>query len=194
MQPSTGAANPGAGEPLEVLVIGTGVSGVCVGIKLLEKGIRNFRIYEKSQGIGGAWYENTYPGAACDVPSHFYCYSFEPNPSWSRVYSQQAEIQLYIENCVDKYGLRPHIVHGAKVVEMRLGEKAGVWHVKFANGDLVRARHVINAAGGLHKPSIPDFAGRDSFAGAAMHTARWDHSVDLIGKRVAIIGSAASAI
>lgn len=90
-----------ADAPLEVLVIGTGFSGVCVGIKLLEQGIRNFRIYEKSQGIGGTWYENTYPGAACDVPSHFYCYSFEPNPNWSRVYSLQAEIQAYIEQCVD---------------------------------------------------------------------------------------------
>jgi cation diffusion facilitator CzcD-associated flavoprotein CzcO len=87
--------------PLEVLVIGTVFSGVCVGIKLLEQGISNFRIYEKSPGIGGTWYENTYPGASCDVPSHFYCYSFEPNPNWSRVYSLQAEIQAYIEQCVD---------------------------------------------------------------------------------------------
>lgn len=188
------ASQASGDTPLDVLVIGTGFSGVCVGIKLLEAGISNFRIYEKSQGIGGTWYENTYPGAACDVPSHFYCYSFEPNPNWSRVYSPQAEIQQYIEGCVDKYGLRPHIVHGARVVEMRLDEQAGVWRVKFADGSEVRARHVINGAGGLHKPSIPDFEGCDSFTGVAMHTARWDHSVDLTNKRVAIIGSAASAI
>lgn len=189
------AARPLSGDvPLDVLVIGTGFSGVCAGIKLLEQGITNFRIYEKSQGIGGTWYDNTYPGAACDVPSHFYCYSFEPNPNWSRVYSPQAEIQQYIEGCVDKYGLRPYIEHDAQVVEMRLDEDAGIWCVKFADGGTVSARHVVNGAGGLHKPSIPDFPGHDRFAGAAMHTARWDHSVDLTNKRVAIIGSAASAI
>lgn len=181
-------------QPLDVLVIGTGLSGVCVGIKLREKGVTNFRIYEKSQGIGGTWYENTYPGAACDVPSHFYCYSFEPNLEWSRVYSPQAEIAQYIEHCVDKYGLRPHIVHGAQVEEMRLDEQAGVWTVSFANGKRAYARHVINGAGGLHKPSIPDFPDRDAFSGTTMHTARWDHGVDMTGKRIAIIGSAASAI
>lgn len=181
-------------SPLEVLVIGTGFSGVCAGIKLLEHGVSNFSIYDKSQGIGGTWYDNTYPGAACDVPSHFYCYSFEPNPDWSRVYSPQAEIQRYVEGCVDKYGLRPHIVHGARVTKLRLDVQSRLWQVTFADGSCVRARHVINGAGGLHKPSIPDFPGRDSFAGVAMHTARWDHSVDLTNKRIAIIGSAASAI
>ncbi len=179
---------------LDVAVIGTGFSGVCAGIRLLDRGIDNFRIFEKSRGIGGTWYDNTYPGAACDVPSHFYCYSFEPNPNWSRVYSPQAEIQQYIEHCVDKYDLRPHIVHGARVVELRLQEEEGTWRVSFADGRRVRARHVINGAGGLHKPSIPGFPGRDSFAGAAMHTAQWDHGVDLRNKRIAVIGSAASAI
>ena len=97
-------------EALDVLVIGTGFSGICAGIELLRRGIRNFRIVDKNSGIGGTWYDNTYPGAACDVPSHFYCYSFEPNPNWSRIYSPQAEIQRYIEFCADKYGLRPYIV------------------------------------------------------------------------------------
>jgi cation diffusion facilitator CzcD-associated flavoprotein CzcO len=181
-------------QPLDVLVIGAGFSGICAGIKLLEQGISNFRIYEKSEGIGGTWYDNTYPGAACDVPSHFYCYSFEPNPNWSRIYSPQAEIQAYIEHCADKYKVRPHIENGAKVTEMRLDEKRGIWQVSFANGDVIDARHIINGYGGLHKPSVPNFAGRDSFAGPTMHTARWDHSVDFNNKRVAIIGSAASAI
>jgi cation diffusion facilitator CzcD-associated flavoprotein CzcO len=193
-QATAASAHADSNRTLDVLVIGTGFSGVCVGIKLLEKGISNFRIYEKSQGIGGTWYDNTYPGAACDVPSHFYCYSFEPNPNWSRIYSPRAEIQSYIEGCVDKYGLRPYIVHGATVVEIRLDEQAGLWRVTFADGNRVFARHVINGSGGLHKPSIPDFPGRDTFSGAAMHTARWDHTVDLSNKRVAVIGSAASAI
>ncbi len=181
-------------QTLDVLVIGAGFSGICAGIRLLERGISNFRIYEKSQGIGGTWYDNSYPGAACDVPSHFYCYSFEPNPDWSRVYSPQAEIQRYIEHCADKYGVRPHIENGAKVTEMRLDEARGIWQVSFASGEIVEARHIINGYGGLHKPSVPDFAGKASFSGQTMHTAEWDHAVDFKNKRVAIIGSAASAI
>lgn len=181
-------------EILDVLVIGAGFSGVCAGIKLLEAGINNFRIVEKSSGIGGTWYDNTYPGAACDVPSHFYCYSFEPNPNWSRIYSPGAEIQQYIEHCVDKYGIRPYLINDARVVEMTLDEEAALWEIIFADGRHALARHVINGAGGLHKPSIPDFLGRETFAGPAMHTARWDHSVDLANRHIAVIGSAASAI
>jgi cation diffusion facilitator CzcD-associated flavoprotein CzcO len=188
------AAQADTKKVLDVLVIGTGFAGVCVGIKLLEKGITNFRIYEKSQGIGGTWYDNTYPGAACDVPSHFYGYSFEPNPNWSRVYSPQAEIQEYIERCVDKHGLRRHIVHDMRVTRMRLDEARGLWMVSFANGKTVEAHHVINGFGGLHQPLMPSIPGRDSFAGPSMHTRTWDHSVDLVNKRVAVIGSAASAI
>ena len=181
-------------DTLDVLVIGTGFSGVGCGIKLLEAGIGNFRIVEKSQGIGGTWWDNTYPGAACDVPSHFYCFTFEPNPSWSRVFSPQPEIQEYIEHCVDKYGLRSRIEHGCKVMELLFDECTSTWEIVFESGRRMRARHVINGAGGLHRPAWPDIPGRDSFAGPSMHTARWDHTVDCVGKRVAIIGSAASAI
>jgi cation diffusion facilitator CzcD-associated flavoprotein CzcO len=181
-------------QPLDVLIVGAGFSGICAAIKLLEKGISRFRIYEKSAGIGGTWYDNTYPGAACDVPSHFYCYSFEPNPEWTRIYSPQAEIQAYIEHCADKYSVRPHIENGAKVTAMRLNDVTGLWEVSFESGDVVEAHHIINGYGGLHKPSVPDFEGKDSFNGPTMHTAEWDHSVDFENKRVAIIGSAASAI
>lgn len=181
-------------NPLDVVVIGAGFSGVCAGIKLLEAGISNFRIYEKSEGIGGTWYDNTYPGAACDVPSHFYCYSFEPNPNWSRVYSPQAEIQKYIESCVDKYQLRPYIQHDSKITTMRHHQESGLWLVCFEDGSKVRARHIINGFGGLHKASIPDFEGLDSFQGAMMHSAEWDHSAVFDNKRIAVIGSAASAI
>ncbi len=107
----------GSGARLGVPVIGAGFSGVCAGIGLLGSGIDNFRIVEKSEGVGGTWCNNTYPGAACDVPSRFYCFSFEPNTDGSRVYSPQSEIQRYIEHCVDKFGLRSHIVHGARVSE-----------------------------------------------------------------------------
>jgi cation diffusion facilitator CzcD-associated flavoprotein CzcO len=179
---------------IDVLVIGAGFSGVCAGIKLLEKGISNFRIYNKTRGIGGTWWDNTYPGAVCDVPSHLYCYSFEPNPNWSRKYPAQGEIKTYIEHCVTKYGLTPHIHHGKKIVKLMFDEIAGLWNVIFEDRNIVKARHIINGSGGLHVPSIPDFPGRETFDGAGMHTARWDHSVDMHGKRIAIIGTAASAI
>ena len=179
---------------IDVLVIGAGFSGICCGIKLLEIGNTNFRIVEKSAGIGGTWWDNTYPGAACDVPSHFYCYSFEPNPDWSRVYSPQAEIQRYVEHCADKYGVRPYIRNGCKVLELTLDEVAGMWAAKLQNGEIIHARHVINGAGGLHQPAWPDIPGRDLFEGPSMHTARWNHSVDYAGKKIAVIGSAASAI
>ena len=181
-------------ETLDILVIGTGFSGICAGIRLLQNGSKNFRIVEKSQGIGGTWWDNTYPGAACDVPSHFYCFSFEPNPNWSRVYSPQAEIQEYLENCVDKYGVRPHIEHGMKVESLIFDDTNSMWEAHFQNGRVIRARHVINGSGGLHQAVWPDIPGRDSFSGPSMHTAHWDHSVDYKDKRVAIIGSAASAI
>jgi cation diffusion facilitator CzcD-associated flavoprotein CzcO len=178
----------------DVLVIGVGFSGVCAGIKLLEKGITNFRIYNKSSGIGGTWWNNTYPGAVCDVPSHLYCYSFEPNHNWSRIYPAQGEIKTYIEHCVTKYGLTAHIRHGEKIVKLMFDEITGLWNVIFEDGNIVKARHVINGSGGLHVPHIPNFPGHKIFEGAGMHTARWDHSVNMYGKRIAVIGSAASAI
>ena len=182
------------GDVLDVLIIGAGFSGICCAIKLLEKGQTNFRLVEKSTGIGGTWWDNTYPGAACDVPSHFYCFSFEPNPDWSRVYSPQPEIQRYIEHCADKYGVRPHMQFGRKVRELRLDERSGVWRVDFEDGSELQARHVINGGGGLHEPSWPDIPGMQDFVGPTMHSARWNHEIDYAGKNVAVIGSAASAI
>ena len=184
----------GIDNPLDVMVIGAGFSGVCAGIKLLEAGISNFLIFEKSDAVGGTWFDNTYPGAACDVPSHFYCYSFEPNPNWSRVYSPQAEILKYIESCVDKYHLHPHIRNGSKITSLTFNQETGLWLVDFEEGKSVHARHIINGFGGLHKPSIPEFTGLDSFNGPTMHTAQWDHSVSFENKNIAVIGSAASAI
>ena len=107
---------------LDVLIIGAGFSGVCAAIKLKQAGINAFRIYDKAAGIGGTWWNNVYPGAACDIPSHFYCYSFEPNPNWSRLYSPQGEIQAYIEYCVDKYGLRPHLNLRREIVSLLFEE------------------------------------------------------------------------
>lgn len=191
---STAGSHRRKSEVLDVLVIGAGFSGVCAAIKLLEKGITNFRLFEKSGGIGGTWWENVYPGAACDIPSHLYCYSFEPNPNWSKLYPAQAEIQAYIEHCADKYGIRPYMEFGAQIRALVFEDNTGLWRAEFADGRRVHARHVVNASGGLHKPSIPDFEGRAGFRGAQMHTAKWDRAYDFAGKRVAVIGSAASAV
>ncbi|MEX3011274.1 flavin-containing monooxygenase [Hoeflea sp. TYP-13] len=181
-------------ELLDVLIIGAGFAGVCAAIKLKQAGINNIRIYEKADGVGGTWWNNTYPGAACDIPSHFYCFSFEPNPNWTRLFSPQPEIQSYIEHCVDKYGLRPHLHLGRKVHSMAFDEGSATWHTVFEDGESVRSRFVINGSGGLHQPKTPEFDGADRFAGTAMHTANWDSAFDPVGKDIAIIGSAASAI
>lgn len=184
---------PGS-KPLEVLVIGAGFAGVCAAIKLLEKGITNFRVYDKADGIGGTWWHNTYPGAACDVPSHFYCYSFEPNPEWSRRYAPQAEIQAYIENCAKKYGVLPHLELGRKLLSLAYDEERVIWRATFEDGADVETRFVINGSGALHKPFVPHFEGAEHYRGPTMHTGEWDAGFDPASKRIAVIGSAASAI
>jgi cation diffusion facilitator CzcD-associated flavoprotein CzcO len=181
-------------RPLDVLIIGAGFGGICAAIKLKQTGIENFRVIEKDAEVGGTWWSNTYPGAACDVPSHFYCYSFAPNPNWSRKYSPQAEIQKYIKNCADKFDVTRFISHGLKVVRLVLNERSGIWTVHLDDGSELSARHIINGMGGLHKPSIPDFKGLKKFKGPTMHSAEWNHDVDFKDKKVAMIGSAASAI
>ena len=179
---------------LDVLIIGAGFSGICAAIKLKQAGINGFRIYDKADGIGGTWWNNTYPGAACDIPSHFYCYSFEPNPNWSRLYSPQSEIQSYIEYCVDKYALRPRLNLRREIVSLTFDQASGVWTALLKDGEQVRARFVINGSGALHKPSTPAFKGAERYRGASMHTAEWDSSFDPQDKTIAVIGSAASAI
>jgi cation diffusion facilitator CzcD-associated flavoprotein CzcO len=181
-------------QVLDVIILGAGFGGVCAAIKLLERGIDNFRVYDKAAGIGGTWWHNTYPGAACDIASHLYCYSFEPNPNWSRKYSPQPEIQAYIEHCVDKYGVRPHIRLNTAIEEFRFDEGRNLWVAQLSDGTHAVGRHVIFASGGLHLPAWPDIPGMHDFAGPGMHSAEWNHDVDFTGKRVAVIGSAASAI
>jgi len=181
-------------HPLEVLVIGAGFAGIGAAIKLLEKGVTNFRVFDKAGGIGGTWWHNRYPGAACDVPSHFYCYSFEPNPDWSRLHAPQPEIQAYIERCAQKYGVTPHLELGRTITGLSWDAKRALWSAAFADGDTVEARFVINGMGALHQPKTPHFPGAGKFAGETMHTASWNPDFDPAGKRIAVIGSAASAI
>lgn len=178
----------------EVIIIGGGFSGIGAGIRLDQEGFSDFLILEQDNGIGGAWHANTYPGVAVDIPSLSYSFSFEKNPYWSRLYAPGHELKAYAEHCVDKYDLRRRIRLNTGVAGAAFDEKHNIWTLQLAQGGTLTARHVIAATGVLTKPKYPDIPGMDSFAGQRMHTARWDHAVDLRGKRVAIIGTGASAL
>ena len=179
---------------LTAVIVGAGFSGLAAAIQLKNAGIQDFVILEKADRVGGTWRENTYPGAACDVPSHLYSYSFEPNPSWSRAYGGQAEILAYLEHCADKYNLRPHLKFGQHVDSARFDEATGSWHVATAAGERLEARALLLGNGALHLPALPDIPGLETFRGRRFHSAQWDHGYDLTGKRVAVIGTGASAI
>jgi cation diffusion facilitator CzcD-associated flavoprotein CzcO len=177
-----------------VLIVGTGLAGVGMAIKLLEAGERNFVILEKADSVGGVWRDNTYPGCACDIMSMMYSYSFAPNSGWSRMYAGQPEILDYIRRIVKDYELEPYIRFQSEAVSYEFDSASDRWVIRTADGDEYRPRAVVAAHGALHKPNIPDFKGRDSFTGPVFHSAQWDHSVDLTGKRVAVIGTGASGI
>ena len=181
-------------EQTTVVIIGAGMSGICMGIKLKAAGITDFVILEKSGSPGGTWHDNTYPGACCDVASHLYSFSFEPKADWSRAYAPQPEIRDYFEHCVAKYRLEETIRYGTEVKAAELDEANGRWRLTLADGGQLECRVLVSGLGQLNRPHIPDFPGRDRFRGPSFHSARWDHSVDLKNKRVAVIGNAASAI
>ncbi len=178
----------------DVIVIGAGMSGLCMGIKLLKRGIEDFLILEKSDDVGGTWLDNSYPGAGCDVPSVLYSYSFAPNPDWSQSFSPQAEIQEYFRRCAERFGLLPRLRLGTAVAGAEWQGERGSWLLTLENGEQLRARCVVSALGQLNRPHIPAFPGQDGFAGESFHSARWNHGIDLAGKRVAVIGNAASAL
>lgn len=178
----------------EVLIIGTGFAGLCAAIKLREAGITDIRLVDKNADLGGTWYLNTYPGATCDVPSHFYSFSFAPKSDWTHLYSPQPEILAYLNSVADQYALRPLIDFSREVTGLRYDPARRGWEVRFADGAPVFARFVINGMGGLHRAKWPEIDGLESFEGPALHTAHWDSSFDPAGKRIAVIGSAASAI
>ena len=175
-------------------IIGAGFSGIAMGIALKRAGIDSFVIFEKSGGLAGTWWDNTYPGAGCDVPSHLYSYSFAPNPDWSLAYSLQGEIRDYVEQTARRFGVSGHVRLNTAITEARFDETALVWVLATADGETFRARHVISAAGPLRVPNIPAIPGMDEFAGPVFHSARWRHDVELAGKTIAMIGSAASAV
>ena len=184
-----------AGDPsrggLRVVVIGAGMAGILSAIKLKEAGL-DFVIYEKADRLGGTWRENTYPGIACDVPSHFYSYSFALNPQWSSRFAPGREIQAYFEDVARRFGVDAMIRYGQGIVQCRF--EGGRWTLVTSDGSRDQADVVIAATGVLHHPAYPDIEGMGSFAGAAFHSARWDHGVALDGKRVGVIGTGSSAI
>ncbi|MEV4251149.1 NAD(P)/FAD-dependent oxidoreductase [Streptosporangium canum] len=175
-----------------VAIIGAGFGGLCMAIRLERAGIRSYTIFEKGPGVGGTWRDNTYPGAGCDIPSHLYSFSFERYASWTRRYPGQPEILGYLEMCADKYGLRPRIRLNTEVTAAAFDESLGRWRVRTAAGEQL-FDVVVSGVGQLNRPRLPDIPGMSSFGGAAFHSARWDHSQDLTGRRVAVIGNGSSA-
>lgn len=176
-----------------VLVIGSGFSGIGLGHRLLQERFRDFVILERSDRVGGVWNLNTYPGCQCDVPSHLYSFSFAPNPNWTRTYSSQPEIRDYLESCVESFGLTSYIRTGVEVAHAAWDEDRMLWEVETSEGPWT-AQIVVGAVGPLTEPKLPKVPGIDTFTGEIMHSARWNHDVDLTGKRVASIGTGASAI
>lgn len=182
-----------ADREVRVVVIGAGLSGVATVEHLRRAGIDDVLVLEKATRVGGTWRENTYPGCGCDVPSALYSFSFAPNPEWRRLFARQPEIQAYVESTVESLGLGSRIRLGTEVLDAAWDDERRRWVVTTDRG-VVTAQFLISAAGPITEPTIPDVEGLDAFPGAVFHSGRWDHDVDLTGKRVAVIGTGASAI
>jgi cation diffusion facilitator CzcD-associated flavoprotein CzcO len=180
--------------PLDVAIVGAGFSGIGAAIALERAGFDRLVVLEEGDAVGGAWHWNTYPGLQVDIPSFSYQFSFLQRPDWSRVYASGDELRAYAERCVDEFALRSKIRLNTTVTEATWDDDEHVWRLRTDDGETVTARHVIGATGVLTKPKQPDIPGVEDFVGTTMHTARWDAGVDLRGKRVAVIGTGASAV
>ncbi|MEA2465919.1 MAG: hypothetical protein QOJ57_45 [Thermoleophilaceae bacterium] len=178
----------------EVIVVGAGFSGIGAAIKLDKAGFGDLVVLEEGDGVGGAWHWNTYPGVGVDIPSFSYQFSFETSADWSRVYAPGNELKAYAEHCVDRYDLRRRTRLHTKVVEAAFDDREHLWRLTTSEGDQLTARFVVGATGVFTKPKPPDIPGLDDYTGTVMHTARWDHGQDLRGKRVAVVGTGASAV
>lgn len=189
----TNTANQPETTHTDVLIIGTGFSGLGMAVALKRAGKNNFLVLERAQDVGGTWRDNTYPGAACDIQSHLYSYSFRPNPNWSRVYAPQPEIHDYLRATAKDEGIYPHIKFGAQVLDAVWDDGQKAWLVETTAGDY-KTQVLISAAGHLSDPAYPDIKGLSSFKGKVFHSAQWDHSYDTKGKRIGVIGTGASAI
>jgi len=186
---ATAPVDPERAAGLPVVVIGCGMSGLLAAIRLQEAGFP-YTVIEKNEGVGGTWFENTYPGARVDVGNHFYCYSFEPADHWTEFFARQPELQAYFQRTMEKHGVQDHVRWGTEVVAATWDDDSASWAVELDSGEVLSARAVISAVGQLNRPFVPDVPG--TFDGPSFHTARWDHSVDLTGKRVVMVGAGAT--
>ena len=177
-----------------IAIIGAGFSGVGTAIQLKKAGIDSFTIFERAGDVGGTWRDNTYPGAACDVPSHAYSLSFEQSHTWSRRFAESGEIHRYLRSITHKWKLREHTRFNTEIVDARFDEETGSWTLTTRDDETFTARVVVSCAGGLVNPAWPDIKGLQSFTGELFHTARWNHDYDLADRRVAVIGTGASAV
>ncbi|MGH8355267.1 MAG: flavin-containing monooxygenase [Pseudomonas sp.] len=178
----------------KIAIIGSGFSGLGMAIRLQQQGEHDFHLYEKEGGVGGTWRVNHYPGCACDVQSHLYSFSFEPNPDWTRMFARQPEIRAYLESCAQKHGLLEKTQLNSEITRLAWDDQSGLWHLHDAQGNHYTAQAVISGMGGLSTPAYPQLPGIERFAGKLFHSQQWDHGYDLAGKRVAVIGTGASAI
>ncbi|MBV1932371.1 MAG: NAD(P)/FAD-dependent oxidoreductase [Porticoccaceae bacterium] len=188
---------PRADKPLidfETVIVGSGLSGLGAGIRMLKEGLGDFVILEKADDVGGTWRDNTYPGLAVDIPSLSYSFSFEQNPYWSSLYAPGAEMKRYVDHCAQKYGIRPHMRYNAEVAESSYDEEHNVWVTRTVSGDTYTSRYLVSATGFLTLPKLPVIDGIDKFKGKVIHTGRWDHSYDLTDKRIGFIGTGATGI
>ena len=181
-------------KEFNIIITGTGFSGICVGIQLKKAGVHNFKIVEKANEVGGTWRDNSYPGAACDVKSNLYSFSFEPNPNWSRQFSMQPEILAYVKHCIKKYDLEDHIIFNWELKSSKYIDETATWQITNQRKEKLTANVLIVGNGPLHIPSLPEIDGIENFKGAVFHSSKWNHKYDLTGKSVCVIGTGASSI
>ncbi|MBW1884902.1 MAG: NAD(P)/FAD-dependent oxidoreductase, partial [Deltaproteobacteria bacterium] len=179
------------GRQPAIAIIGAGMSGIAAVVKLRKAGYTNLTVYEKTKKVGGTWRENTYPGLSCDVPSYWYSFTFAPNPDWSHRFSYGPEIQAYMERTAKQFGVTDIVQFNTPVTD--LSYEAPRWRLKTGKGEERMFDIVVTATGVLHRPVLPDIPGLEIFEGNAFHSARWDHSIDLTGKRVGIVGTGSTA-
>jgi cation diffusion facilitator CzcD-associated flavoprotein CzcO len=191
LKPEGGMAD--GGTQVRVAIVGSGFGGLGAAIRLMQEGITNFVLLERAGDVGGTWRDNTYPGCECDVQSHLYSFSFAPNPAWTRSFSPQPEIQAYLQRVARDFGVLPHVRFHHEVRGAAWDDAARVWRIDTTRGPFT-ASVLVMATGALSDPLVPDLPGLERFRGRAFHSARWDHDFDLTGRRVAVIGTGASAI